>query len=73
MNTMKGYCAQQSKFCDKLFSYMNLNYNWMKRMIARYGEKSAYWHQMDLILIQIEGIVATKNLSREIFKCYFLY
>lgn len=54
-NTMAGYCKTPSTFCINLKEYIKTNMEWMQSMIKTH-KSDPYWHQVRLILHQIEGI-----------------
>ncbi|XP_043924205.1 putative phospholipase B-like 2 [Protopterus annectens] len=63
MNTMMGYCGPykfQTSYCKLLRKYIEDNLAWMEKMMAS-GEDPEYWHQVRLILLQLQGLEDSYN------------
>ncbi|XP_071540745.1 putative phospholipase B-like 2 [Panulirus ornatus] len=56
-NSMEGFCEWKTEeFCDKLREYIRKNIQWMKSMIAQKGKSCPVWHNVELILAQLDGL-----------------
>eukprot|EP00795_Rhopilema_esculentum_P015337 gene15337-6558_t len=57
MNTLADYCTNEKDFCTKLSKFVSDNKEWINNKIkdSQSTEKS-YWHQVDLIYTQIQGL-----------------
>lgn len=58
MNTVDGYCNNETAYCARLTQYLKTNMAWMKQQIIKNGQKDPYWHQISLMLIQLNGLEA---------------
>ena len=54
-NTLGDYCKSDPKFCAKLQTFMDQNTAWIKLQTAASPEDN-YWHQVNLIFMQLEGL-----------------
>ena len=59
-NTVDGYCDGKEKLCDKLVKFVNSNTKWVKKKLKSHPDlgKHPYWHQLNLLYLQLEGIEA---------------
>lgn len=61
-NTMEGLCEWKSKeFCENLESYLKTNFQWMQAMIAQKRNTCPVWHNVELILAQLQGVTDGYN------------
>jgi hypothetical protein len=60
VNMMKGFCDGREKTCDNIFLYFTENLHWMQQLVHR-KNKDPYWHQINLILQQMHGMVDGYN------------
>ncbi|XP_072352395.1 putative phospholipase B-like 2 isoform X1 [Scyliorhinus torazame] len=63
MNTLFHYCGPfkyQTAYCEKLKNYIETNLAWIEDQLARVGDE-AYWHQVRLILLQLQGLEDSYN------------
>ncbi len=44
-NTMMGFCATPSAYCQKLKSYLLTNFAWIENKIEK-NPNDKYWHQV---------------------------
>uniref|UniRef100_T1IJU9 Phospholipase B-like n=1 Tax=Strigamia maritima TaxID=126957 RepID=T1IJU9_STRMM len=56
INTVEGYCNDEAEYCAKLKNYLAINSDWMKKQIALSHGNDPYWHQVNLILAQLNGL-----------------
>ncbi|XP_059844261.1 putative phospholipase B-like 2 [Hypanus sabinus] len=63
MNTLYNYCGSfkyQTTYCDKLKNYIETNLKWIGENLAEISladkENKAYWHQVHLALLQLQGL-----------------
>lgn len=65
-NTLEGICEWKSKkFCDNMRKFLNENMLWMKSMIALNKKSCPVWHNVDLILTQMNGLSMGYNKTAE--------
>ena len=59
-NTVDGYCDGKEKLCDKLVKFVNSNTKWVKKKLKSHPDlgKHPYWHQLNLLYLQLEGLEA---------------
>lgn len=50
----KGH--EDDKACLQLWRYLHTNKNWMEKLSRYYARNDSYWHQVGLILKQLEGL-----------------
>ena len=55
VNTLAGYCADQTPYCVRLDYYLLQTNHWLDFMVKT-NKKSSYWRHVDLIRIQINGM-----------------
>jgi len=55
INTVAGYCEGSGSYCNRLYSFISDNLQWMKKQIEAYPD-DPYWHQVRLMLIQLAGL-----------------
>ncbi|XP_077491383.1 putative phospholipase B-like 2 isoform X2 [Amblyomma americanum] len=55
-NQWTDYCANETVYCKKLFHFLNENLHYLNEQAAKYGSTIPYWHQVDLVLLQLAGI-----------------
>ncbi|XP_055963141.1 putative phospholipase B-like 2 [Sorex fumeus] len=58
MNTVVNYCGPfeyEVDYCEKLKRFLDINLVWMQEMM-NLQEASVYWHQVQLILLQLKGL-----------------
>ncbi|CAL4098399.1 unnamed protein product, partial [Meganyctiphanes norvegica] len=56
-NTAEGFCKWKGKeFCDRLNDFLLKNNNWMKSMLAIKNRTCPVWHNVELILNQLQGV-----------------
>ncbi|XP_007529445.1 putative phospholipase B-like 2 [Erinaceus europaeus] len=58
MNTVVNYCGPfeyEVGYCEKLKSFLEINLDWMQKMMQT-GEDTSYWHQVRLTLLQLKGL-----------------
>ncbi|XP_067911223.1 putative phospholipase B-like 2 isoform X2 [Heterodontus francisci] len=63
MNTISHYCGPfkyQTAYCEKLKNYIETNLAWIEDQLASYGDE-AYWHQVRLVLLQLQGLEDSYN------------
>ncbi|XP_067861820.1 putative phospholipase B-like 2 [Heptranchias perlo] len=63
MNTMFRYCGPfkyQTAYCEKLKNYIETNLAWIEDQMANNGDE-AYWHQVRLVLLQLQGLEDSYN------------
>ncbi|XP_051888321.1 putative phospholipase B-like 2 [Pristis pectinata] len=62
MNTLFRYCGPfkyQTAYCDKLKNYIETNLAWVEENLAEIplaNDNKAYWHQVQLALLQLQGL-----------------
>ncbi|ESO04980.1 hypothetical protein HELRODRAFT_185539 [Helobdella robusta] len=57
-NTFQDYCkAPLNEFCAKLQNAMEANFNWMANQIFLEANLNPFWHQVELILVQLHGLI----------------
>ncbi|XP_061115760.1 putative phospholipase B-like 2 [Conger conger] len=63
MNTVKGYCDSskyETEYCQRLSDYILANQQWMEKQMDK-GEDLEYWHQINLVLLQLKGLEDSYN------------
>ncbi|XP_072443457.1 putative phospholipase B-like 2 [Chiloscyllium punctatum] len=62
MNTLSHYCGPKylTAYCEKLKNYIESNLAWIEDQIDKDGHK-AYWHQVKLVLLQLQGLEDSYN------------
>lgn len=55
-NVWADYCDNEKAYCKRLYSFLHDNLEWMYANVAKYSMDSAYWHQVHLVLRQMQGI-----------------
>ncbi|XP_075736787.1 putative phospholipase B-like 2 isoform X4 [Rhipicephalus microplus] len=67
-NLWKQYCAHQVDSCVKLFQFIGATLNYMQQQATELAVKDPYWHQVDMVLTQLNaisaGITARQNKVR---------
>lgn len=43
-------------FCRKLWHYLDTNKRWLKKQVERHARTDPYWHQVGLMLKQLQGL-----------------
>ncbi|KAL5017012.1 hypothetical protein ScPMuIL_006601 [Solemya velum] len=57
INTAQGYCPEPlTPYCQRLKNFLEKNLDWVNKKIEIYGANDTFWHQVDLVLVQISGI-----------------
>ncbi|XP_075533847.1 putative phospholipase B-like 2 isoform X3 [Dermacentor variabilis] len=64
-NLWKQYCAHQADGCVKLFQFIGATLNFMQQQVTELAEKDPYWHQVDMVLIQLHAISAGINAKKQ--------
>jgi len=59
-NTIKNYCDDKPVICKYINKYITANMNWMQKSS---NNKTAYWHQTNLITKQLEGLMQGFNMA----------
>ncbi|KAK3737518.1 hypothetical protein QZH41_010630 [Actinostola sp. cb2023] len=54
LNQYASYCENETQFCEKLEKFIQENEKWMIQEIA--SDLDEYWHQVQLIFIQLDGL-----------------
>ncbi|CAG0895996.1 unnamed protein product [Cyprideis torosa] len=69
-NTMQNFCDEKDgrtkQVCSAINSFLLTNLAWMQRMISA-NPNDPYWHQMDLILNQLQGMADGYGRAREVY------
>ncbi|CAI4231400.1 unnamed protein product [Auanema sp. JU1783] len=55
-NMIKPYCKGNKEYCNKLFAYLETNFNWTMNQIKQ-NPSSTYWKQVHMTIRQIQGII----------------
>eukprot|EP00118_Oscarella_pearsei_P024892 m.307042 g.307042 ORF g.307042 m.307042 type:complete len:550 (+) comp41843_c0_seq1:97-1746(+) len=56
LNTVSTYCQTPSQYCTKLNKYLSDQRSFVKEMVGVNGEEDDYWHQVNLVYIQLDGL-----------------
>lgn len=58
MNTVDGYCSdpQDADYCARLYQFLDDNRQWIKSQTVQSAATDPYWHQVDLVMQQQQGI-----------------
>lgn len=63
-NTAEGFCKWKGKeFCDRLNAFLLKNNHWMKSMLAIKNRTCPVWHNIELILNQLQGVNDGYNVT----------
>jgi hypothetical protein len=54
VNTVGSYCSQSSPFCSRLNDYLDKQDDWIRTNMRT--NNSDYWHQVLLVMSQLQGI-----------------
>ncbi|XP_042204153.1 putative phospholipase B-like 2 isoform X2 [Homarus americanus] len=66
-NTLEGLCEWKSQeFCDRLQEYLKKNMQWMKAMVQLKNKSCPVWHNVELILAQMNGVSDGYNRTANI-------
>ena len=57
-NMIEHYCDENPEVCKYVYKFVKLNWNWMQ---GRINNKTAYWHQTNLVVKQLDGIIQGYN------------
>ncbi|CAG2104490.1 unnamed protein product, partial [Medioppia subpectinata] len=60
-NNIEGLCDKRQRFCELLKQFKENNTKFVEEMIAK-NKNNDYWHQLDLIYKQINGLEAGYHL-----------
>ncbi|KAL0979325.1 hypothetical protein UPYG_G00183670 [Umbra pygmaea] len=63
MNILMNYCGPltfESKFCQRLKHYITINLQWVREQIEQHPT-CPYWHQVQLVLLQLKGLEDSYN------------
>ncbi|XP_054925794.1 putative phospholipase B-like 2 isoform X2 [Dermacentor andersoni] len=56
-NMWASYCDDEQAYCKRLYTFLRENFVFMHKNIAEYRKKkSAYWYQVNLVLLQLKGM-----------------
>ena len=69
------------QYCQRLDEYLKRNWEYMLHMIGRKADTDAYWHQVELMLYQLNGLddaftaitveLRTKQRKKQVDKLVF--
>ncbi|GAB6033388.1 Putative phospholipase B-like 2 [Chamberlinius hualienensis] len=48
--------GSNEELCDQVWQFLRINKEWMNSNIEKYAGIDPYWHQIELILLQMDGI-----------------
>jgi len=64
LNTVSGYCQWQGQeMCDKLNQFVKTNDDWVAAQVEQHADEDPYWHQVDLVNQQLNGLVDGVDLK----------
>lgn len=64
-NTYADYCKKPlSDYCSRLQHFLDENFKWMYEQIFLHGNGDPLWHQVELILIQLTGLLDGYNFEQ---------
>ncbi|RWS17237.1 putative phospholipase B-like 2 [Dinothrombium tinctorium] len=55
-NTIGNYCHNQQDYCYKLDKFLKRNFKFISKKVDEQRTRSAYWHQVGLVLEQLAGL-----------------
>lgn len=61
-NILKGYCTNKTELCAKIDQFVDINEQYVSDMISK-NSKDAYWYQIKLYYIQMEGVANGYNAA----------
>jgi hypothetical protein len=56
INEMKDLCINKTQFCESLKEFINNNTLYVKKETEKYGKRNSYWHHLNLVYKQLEGM-----------------
>jgi len=57
-NTLGDYCNRPyTEYCVRLRDFIETNFAWMQQQIDLHAKTDPYWHQVELFLMQTQGII----------------
>lgn len=58
VNTVQGYCSdpQDADYCNRLSNFLFTNKQWIKNQTVQNAATDPYWHQVDLVMQQQQGL-----------------
>jgi len=66
MNKFVDYCKKEEAFCKKLAMFVDENLSWINGQVKQSKDsEKAYWHQVDLVYKQLEGIKSGYASSKQ--------
>ncbi|RWS31200.1 putative phospholipase B-like 2 [Leptotrombidium deliense] len=55
-NTLTDYCVNETDYCERLREFIKISLLFAKNNIEKYSREIGYWHQLALVLLQLQGI-----------------
>jgi hypothetical protein len=55
-NWLHSFCKNKPEFCESLKDFVDQNTVFIKSQIEKYSETDGYWHQLNLVYKQLEGM-----------------
>jgi hypothetical protein len=64
-NWLRSLCKNKPQFCKSLKDFVGENTVFIKSQIEKYSETNDYWHQLNLVYKQLEGMQKGLDLWKE--------